>query len=142
MMTWLRSTPISRHLLNRIDTEGAPIGHLRIGGQAVAVRDLPPFTVRLCLNWRFSVIVLAYVPLLFALYKTFCQNIRDTPKMAAPRNCSASARIFTRPAVSSFSLARETCLYNLKLGLHLAAIMTDNPQQKQPFAPNSYRYFI
>lgn len=34
--------------------------------------------VMLYLNWRFSVIVLAYVPLLFALYNTFRQNIRDT----------------------------------------------------------------
>jgi ABC-type multidrug transport system fused ATPase/permease subunit len=34
--------------------------------------------VMLFLNWRFSIIVLAYVPLLFALYRTFRQNIRDT----------------------------------------------------------------
>jgi ABC-type multidrug transport system fused ATPase/permease subunit len=34
------------------------------------------------LNWRFSVIVLAYVPLLFALYNTFRQNIRDTARDA------------------------------------------------------------
>jgi ABC-type multidrug transport system fused ATPase/permease subunit len=30
------------------------------------------------LNWSFSIIVLAYVPLLFAVYKTFRQNIRET----------------------------------------------------------------
>ena len=34
------------------------------------------------LNWRFSVIVLAYVPLLFALYNTFRHNIRDTAREA------------------------------------------------------------
>lgn len=34
--------------------------------------------VMLYLNWHFSLIVLAYVPLLFAVYGTFRQNIRDT----------------------------------------------------------------
>ncbi|HSM22166.1 MAG TPA: ABC transporter transmembrane domain-containing protein, partial [Rubrivivax sp.] len=38
--------------------------------------------VMLYLNWRVSIIVLAYVPLLFALYRTFRQNIRDTAKEA------------------------------------------------------------
>jgi ATP-binding cassette, subfamily B, bacterial len=38
--------------------------------------------VMLYLNWRFSVIVLAYVPLLFALYNTFRHNIRDTAREA------------------------------------------------------------
>lgn len=38
--------------------------------------------VMLYLNWRFSVIVLAYVPLLFALYRSFRQNIRDTAREA------------------------------------------------------------
>lgn len=35
-------------------------------------------TVMFFLNWRFSLIVLAYVPLLFALYSTFRRHIRDT----------------------------------------------------------------
>ncbi len=34
------------------------------------------------LNWRFSIIVLAYVPLLFALYGTFRENIRITAREA------------------------------------------------------------
>lgn len=34
--------------------------------------------VMLYLNWRFSIIVLAYVPLLFAVYGSFRRNIRDT----------------------------------------------------------------
>ncbi len=38
--------------------------------------------VMLYLNWRFSIIVLAYVPLLFALYRSFRQNIRDTAQEA------------------------------------------------------------
>lgn len=38
--------------------------------------------VMLFINWRFSVIVLAYVPLLLFLYLTFRQNIRATTKAA------------------------------------------------------------
>lgn len=38
--------------------------------------------VMLYLNWRFSVIVLAYVPLLFAVYGAFRRNIRDTAQEA------------------------------------------------------------
>lgn len=39
-------------------------------------------TVMLFINWRFSVIVLAYVPLMLFLYMTFRQNIRSTAKEA------------------------------------------------------------
>ena len=39
-------------------------------------------TIMLFVNWRFSVIILAYVPLLLFLYITFRQNIRDTAKEA------------------------------------------------------------
>ncbi|MBE9508704.1 MAG: hypothetical protein IMY86_11725, partial [Chloroflexi bacterium] len=38
--------------------------------------------IMLFVNWRFSVIILAYVPLLLFLYITFRQNIRDTAKEA------------------------------------------------------------
>ena len=38
--------------------------------------------VMLFVNWRFSVIVLAYVPLLLFLYVTFRQNIRETARTA------------------------------------------------------------
>ena len=38
--------------------------------------------VMLFVNWRFSVIVLAYVPLLLLLYSTFRNNIRATAKEA------------------------------------------------------------
>ena len=38
--------------------------------------------VMLFVNWRFSIIVLAYVPLLLFLYVTFRQNIRETARTA------------------------------------------------------------
>ncbi|RMH02141.1 MAG: ABC transporter ATP-binding protein [Chloroflexi bacterium] len=38
--------------------------------------------VMLFINWRFSIIVLAYVPLLLFLYVTFRQNIRETARTA------------------------------------------------------------
>ncbi len=38
--------------------------------------------VMLFINWRFSVIVLAYVPLLFFLYLTFRRNIRESARAA------------------------------------------------------------
>ena len=36
--------------------------------------------VMLFVNWRFSIIVLAYVPLMLFLYVTFRQNIRETAR--------------------------------------------------------------
>ncbi len=38
--------------------------------------------VMLFVNWRFSIIVLAYVPLMLFLYVTFRQNIRETARVA------------------------------------------------------------
>ncbi len=54
------------------------MGELLING----VKFLGFAGVMLFINWRFSVIVLAYVPLLLFLYVTFRRNIRDTASEA------------------------------------------------------------
>ncbi len=47
-----------------------------------AVKFVGFAAVMLFVNWRFSIIVLAYVPLLLFLYVTFRQNIRETARVA------------------------------------------------------------
>ncbi len=45
-----------------------------------AVKFVGFAVVMFFVNWRFSVIVLAYVPLMFFIYATFRKNIRDTAR--------------------------------------------------------------
>ena len=76
-------------LLKRVTEDAGRIMVALVGSMGEflvnAVKFLGFAAVMLMINWRFSVIVLAYVPLMMFLYLTFRQNIRDTAREARQR---------------------------------------------------------
>ncbi len=73
-------------LLKRITEDAGKVMVALVSSMAELLLNAAKFTgfalIMLSLNWRFSLIVLAYVPLLLYVYLTFRQNIRATAKEA------------------------------------------------------------
>lgn len=73
-------------VLKRVTEDAARIMTALVGSMGEFLVNAVTFmgfaAVMLFVNWRFSVIVLAYVPLMLFLYITFRNNIRDTAKEA------------------------------------------------------------
>ncbi|MCA9964862.1 MAG: ABC transporter ATP-binding protein [Anaerolineales bacterium] len=73
-------------VLKRVTEDAGKIMVALVGSMGEMLINIVKFLgfagVMLFVNWRFSVIVLAYVPLLLFLYITFRRNIRDTASEA------------------------------------------------------------
>ena len=73
-------------ILRRVTDDAARIMEALVSSAGEFLVDAVKFTgfavVMLFVNWRFSLIVLAYVPLMLFLYVTFRQKIRETAKLA------------------------------------------------------------
>ncbi|MEZ4514161.1 MAG: ABC transporter ATP-binding protein [Chloroflexota bacterium] len=73
-------------VLKRVTEDAGKIMVALVGSMGELLINIVKFLgfagVMLFVNWRFSVIVLAYVPLLLFLYVTFRRNIRDTASEA------------------------------------------------------------
>lgn len=73
-------------ILKRVTEDSSKIMSALVSSMGQLLVDAIKFIgfaiVMLFVNWRFSVIVLAYVPLLLFLYVTFRQNIRETARTA------------------------------------------------------------
>ncbi|MCB9419003.1 MAG: ABC transporter ATP-binding protein [Ardenticatenaceae bacterium] len=73
-------------VLKRVTDDSGKIMSALVNSSGQFLVDTVKFTgfavVMLFVNWRFSVIVLAYVPLMLFLYVTFRQNIRETARVA------------------------------------------------------------
>ncbi|GAB4283257.1 MAG: ABC transporter ATP-binding protein [Candidatus Promineifilaceae bacterium] len=73
-------------ILKRVTEDSSKIMSALVSSMGQLLVDAIKFIgfaiVMLFVNWRFSIIVLAYVPLLLFLYITFRQNIRETARTA------------------------------------------------------------
>ncbi len=73
-------------VLKRVTDDAARIMEALVSSAGEFLVDAVKFTgfavVMLFINWRFSLIVLAYVPLMLFLYVTFRQKIRESAKLA------------------------------------------------------------
>ncbi len=73
-------------LLKRVTEDAGRIMVALVGSMGEFLVNAVKFfgfaAVMLFINWRFSIIVLAYVPLMLFLYLTFRQNIRDSARVA------------------------------------------------------------
>jgi subfamily B ATP-binding cassette protein MsbA len=73
-------------VLKRVTDDAARIMDALVNSLGQLLVDMVKFigfaTVMLFVNWRFSVIVLAYVPLMLFLYVSFRQKIREAAKVA------------------------------------------------------------
>ncbi len=73
-------------ILKRVTEDSSKIMSALVSSMGQLLVDAIKFIgfaiVMLFVNWRFSIIVLAYVPLLLFLYVTFRQNIRETARTA------------------------------------------------------------